>query len=259
MIEKITINDNTKSPVGWLPKLDNFANGKEYDFIDGVNIIVGDNGCGKTTLLELIKRYLLVDYTECSRGKYNCNINELFNGFTKDSGFKDGVGVYADYTLNTFRLCHAGEMIRDDIAESFESAALYMEHRSSSTGESVFIAMNSLFGKMFGKGARLTFDYEQFDGSKNYGEYYEYIKSHRVKKHKSITILMDEPDRNLSLDNIKQIDGILNYKKPNTQLIAVIHNPILIYSLSKNKDINFIEMTDGYVSKVKNMINELVK
>jgi len=45
-----------------------------------------------------------------------------------------------------------------------------------------------------------------------------------------------------------------------TQLIAVIHNPILIYKLSrirgKNK-INFIELTDGYLNDIKNVFENL--
>jgi hypothetical protein len=70
---------------------------------------------------------------------------------------------------------------------------------------------------------------------------------------------MDEPDRNLSIDNIDQIISILSYKKPNTQIIAVVHNPLIIYSLSKIDDkVNFIEMTKGYREKIIDKINDLV-
>ena len=92
--------------------------------------------------------------------------------------------------------------------------------------------------------------------------YIDYVKKHRInptEEEKEITILMDEPDRNLSLDNIKHIKAILSFHKPQTQLIAVIHNPLLIYNLSKVEGINFIEMTEGYIDKVKNMVDELVK
>jgi ABC-type cobalamin/Fe3+-siderophores transport system ATPase subunit len=88
------------------------------------------------------------------------------------------------------------------------------------------------------------------------------VKEHRIKpieEEKEITILMDEPDRNLSLDNIGHIKSILSFHKPQTQLIAVIHNPLLIYNLSKVKDINIIEMTEGYVHKVKSIIRTLIK
>ena len=42
-----------------------------------------------------------------------------------------------------------------------------------------------------------------------------------------------------------------------TQLICVIHNPILIYKLSKLEHINFIELTDGYLEEIKDVFNKL--
>ena len=50
MIYKVKIKDNTKAPLYYLSDLDNFQNGKQYVFTPGVNLIVGENGCGKTKL-----------------------------------------------------------------------------------------------------------------------------------------------------------------------------------------------------------------
>lgn len=91
-----------------------------------------------------------------------------------------------------------------------------------------------------------------------YNKYYNYTKEHTIEGNE-YTILMDEPDRNLSLKNIQSIKDILSFHKPNTQIIAVIHNPLLIYSLSKNKDLNFIEMNRGYIKKIKIEIETLLK
>lgn len=44
--------------------------------------------------------------------------------------------------------------------------------------------------------------------------------------------------------------------KPQTQIIAVIHNPALIYKLSKLDHVNFIEMTKGYLKKVVSFMNK---
>lgn len=63
------------------------------------------------------------------------------------------------------------------------------------------------------------------------------------------TVLMDEPDRNLDIDNIMQIYNVLSFHKPQTQIIAIVHNPALIYKLSKLDCVNFIEMTEGYLNK----------
>ena len=88
MVTKVIIKDNKRTPFRYISELDNFANGKTYEFKAGVNVIVGENGCGKTTLLNLIKTYLMVDYTECNKGMFNSNINSLFMGWEKD-GFLD--------------------------------------------------------------------------------------------------------------------------------------------------------------------------
>lgn len=255
MIERIEIKNNKNTPLHYLSKLKAFKNGKKYFFKEGVNIIVGENGCGKTTLLNLIKRYLLVDYTECSIGDYNSNINKLFKGF-HHKDFLDGVDVYADYTKNTFRLCHAGERSDDGILKDFNTFSEFLNQTNSSTGESVLVALNSLFQYMFSKDAKLKFDYSQFNND-NYGNYYNYIKEHTIEGNE-YTVLMDEPDRNLSLKNIQSIKNILSIHKPQTQIIAVIHNPLLIYSLSKNKEINFIELSKNYIKEVKTEVESLL-
>lgn len=256
MVYKVEINDNTKSPIRYLTDLDNFKNGTEYTFKPGVNIIVGENGCGKTTLLNLIKKYLMVDYISCDKGLYRSNINSLYDDPLNGKGMLDGVDVYADYQRNTFRLSHAGEKERQQALETFEDFGIMFTQRHSSTGESVIVAINSLFNYMFDKDAKLTYDYSQFKESDPL--YWKYVKDHTMNGDEW-TILMDEPDRNLSIENINQIKSILSFHKEHTQVIAVIHNPLLIYNLSKKKDINIIEMTEGYVHKVKSIIRTLVK
>lgn len=256
MVTKVVIRDNTKSPIHYIADLGTFKNGTEYEFKAGVNVIVGENGSGKTTLMNLIKNYLCVDYTECFRGDYNCNINELFKTFRND-GMLDGVDVYADYVRNTFRLSHAGEKVGQDAMKTFEDFGAMFDQRESSTGEGVIIAINYLFDYIFGKKAKLTFDYCQF--KEVYPLYVDYVNKHRVECEKEWTILMDEPDRNLSLDNIEHIKYFLSFHKEHTQIIAVIHNPLLIYALSGMEHVHFIELTKGYVVKVKNQVNKIIK
>ena len=71
------------------------------------------------------------------------------------------------------------------------------------------------------------------------------------------TFLIDEPDRNLDISNIDELYKVLSYQKEITQLICVIHNPILIYKLSKLDYINFIELTKGYLKEIKDIFNKL--
>ena len=258
MVYKVVIKDNKKSPIRYLPDLDNFQNNKEFIFKPGVNIIVGENGCGKTTLMNLIRRYLMVDYMDCDKGEYRGNINRLYESALSDKrGLLAGVDVYADYQRNTFRLSHAGEKEKEQAIETFEDFGTMFTQKTSSTGESVLVAINSLFGYMFSKKAKLTYDYSQFKESDPL--YWEYVKSHQQEGSDEWTILMDEPDRNLDIENIDQIKRILSSHKPQTQMIAVVHNPLLICSLSKKKSINIIEMTEGYVHKVNQLVRNLIR
>lgn len=255
MITEVYIRDNENTPITYLPNLDKFKNGTKYEFKEGVNVIVGENGSGKTTLLNLIRAYLLIGEKDCDKGIYNSNINRLFRTYNGE-GMLDGVDVYADYERNTFRLCHASEISNDGVVKDFNSFGTYVEQIHSSTGESIKIALNSLFGMMFGANAKLKYDYGKLGDT--YPMYVEYVGKHKVKGNEW-TIIMDEPDRNLDIDNIDQILEILSFHKEQTQIISVVHNPLLIYSLSKNKEVNIIELTDGYVnrvcSKIENIIN----
>ena len=256
MVTKVVINNNEDTPIEYLSELKAFRNGRTYEFKPGVNIIVGRNGCGKTTLLNLIRKYLLVDLSECSAGAFNSNINDVCSGLTGPKHMYAGADVYADYQRNTFRMCHAGERkANDEVFADEHSVNEFFGQRWASTGEGVLKSLDSLFGRMFSKDARLAFDYTQFRN--NYRPYMEYIADHVVEGDEW-TILMDEPDRNLDIENISQIRGILSVHKPHTQVIAVVHNPLLICALAKNPEVHFIEMTRGYVNKVRKLVNELV-
>ncbi len=255
MIEKIVIRDNKKSPIRYISEIPIFKNGKVFEFNPGVNVIVGKNGCGKTTLMKIIESYLLVGKNECSKGMFNSNIRDLFG---LRGTFLDGIDVYSDYQKNVFRMCHAAEKNDDDNMSDFEAFSEFFTQIKSSTGEGVVVALNSMFKRMFSEGANLMFDFDKVGSDDHYKEYGSYVKSHRVTDHDEWTILMDEPDRNLDIENMENILKILSFHKPRTQVIVVVHNPLLICALSKNKEVNMIELTRGYVSKVRKLVKSMV-
>ena len=260
MVQKVVIKDNKNAPLRYLPDLKNFKNGTVYEFKPGVNVIVGENGSGKTTLLNIIKKYLLVDYTECSVGEFNSNLHIIVPFALSDDKKKiyDGIDVYADYDKNTFRLCHAGERKFESSLQSFETFGTAFTQMHASTGEGVNIALNSLFKHIFSNKVQLKFNYEQFKESEPL--YYDYIQKHRPENiEDEYTLLLDEPDRNLDIFNVKQIQTIFGHRKEQTQVIGVIHNPLLIYYLSKKKHVNFIELTPDYVNNVKKAVDKLIK
>lgn len=261
MIEKIKITDNKNATKWYLHKLPAFKNGREYTFTDGVNIIVGKNGCGKTTLLNLIRDYLMIDGEWCGKGLFNTNIDKVLGGKILDDvrPVKDGVEVFADYELNTFNLTPFEERSNDDFLETgrYSEIALKMDSNTMSKGQQTTFALSTLFQKMFGKNAVLKFDYKSVFG--RYESYMEYIEKHRIENNKTWTILMDEPDSSVDIDHIIELYNILSYKKEHTQIICVIHNPFLIAKLAKVKDVNMIEMSRGYVREIKKEVEQFNK
>ena len=262
MIEKIHIKNNKNVDRHYISKIPAFKNGKEYIFSKGVNIIVGENGCGKSTLINLIKDYLAVDGEWCGRGRFASVITKIvdIHVFDEKEIMYDGVEVFADYKLNTF--CYTPFIERDNdnfmAAGRMSEIMLNVESNSMSKGQKATFALSTLFQKIFAKDAVLTFDYKKEFGTHQC--YMDYIEKHRVKLKEPIwTILLDEPDCSVDIEKLKELYGILNFNKENTQIICVIHNPFLIAKLAKIKDINIIEMSKGYVKKIQKEIKEFEK
>ena len=264
MITKLTINNNKNTPLHYLSKLKGFKNGTEYEFKQGVNIIVGKNGCGKTTLMELIKSYLSVDGEWCGKGLFDSSIHKIVNLRSwisdKEDTMKDGVDLYADYKLNTFCYTPFESRSNQNFLDmgNYSEICLNMDANSMSKRQKANNALSTLFQKMISKDAVLKFDYESV--YVNYKCYLDYISKHRVaEKPRVITILMDEPDNSVDIDHILQLYKVFTTFRPETQIIAVLHNPFLISKLSENENVNIIEMSKGYVKIMQKAIKNFEK
>lgn len=151
--------------------------------------------------------------------------------------------------------------------DTYNNLSLYMNGASRSSGEKNLHAMNSLFDFVFNQDEYAFPIQKLMEFKKKSNEFWanridnllKYYKDNHVvlmEKDFEYTILMDEPDRNLDIDNIMDLYKVLSFHKPQTQIIAVIHNPALIYKLSKLDCVNFIEMTKGYLKKITGFMNK---
>lgn len=268
MIGKVKITDNTRLPkkYRYAADLSAFANGKEYDFRPGINIVIGRNGCGKSTLLNIIKAYMWCSKTWVSKiPREAFKFPQLWDDKTGE--VLDGMQIQSDYAGVVYNYIPSKEMDSDDILSSGDRAFLYMDGGSSSTGEQQIQSLGYLFDAAF-RNNDVTFPVHQFVSNGAMNDYWKprfvnlmsYYKRNRLQVSKDTfeyTFLLDEPDRNLDIDNIDSIYEILSYRKEMTQIVAVVHNPILIYKLSKLKHINFVEMSDGYLDSIKKVFRKL--
>ena len=270
MLKRIKITDNQKTSLNYLSEV--FSNGTEFNFKPGINIMVGGNGCGKSTLMKLLYNYLLCS-NSCSTQTPNVSdIHEIISDlFSNNTGkLFDGVVIEHDYQGVAFRLRPSIEVEGDrNVLSSLETFTSKYDQYHSSVGESMLNAMNTLFKVMFSKQVNYEFPIKAMLTLKDrlnetwkqkIAELLHYYKTNHVeitKEKFEYTVLMDEPDRNLDIDNITSVYNILSERKELTQIIAVVHNPILIYKLSKLDYINFIEVEPNYLYKVKNLIKAI--
>lgn len=265
MITSVKIKDNTKTPFEYASDIEAFENSREFIFKPGVNVIVGKNGSGKSTLLNIISMYALCEKSMCS--EIPIEALDFPPIFDDDDKVLDGIDISSDYAGKVFRLLPSAEMNRDSVLKNISNLDLYVNNIRRSYGEKVVLSLESLFNLMFGQ-KDYTFpiqdlvEYKKKSNAfwiKRIDNLLKYYKRNRITLAESsfeYTVLMDEPDRNLDIDNIMQIYNVLSFHKPQTQIIAIIHNPALIYKLSKLDCVNFIEMTEGYLKDVVNFITE---
>lgn len=270
MIESVIIRDINKVPIKYMANIPIFQQRKKFEFKKGINVIIGSNGCGKSTLLNLMSKYLLCENknkSEYYSGKgfpKNLFKDDLWEDFMK---FNDGVDIKGDFSICSFNLRNTKEMNTEEALDNFNSFGSFYTGLKSSMGENILISLNSLFKLAFNENTRLSFPITELENEmkfvnkiwkeniKNLLNYYK--KNHIKTKQKIFTFLLDEPDRNLDIFNIKSLYNILSYKREDIQLIAVIHNPILIYKLSKLSYVNFVELEKEYLNKIKKVIEEL--
>lgn len=263
MIKRIDFSDIKTAPIGYLGNIDFFNNNKSVTFKSGINVIVGLNGCGKTTLLNLIRRYTLCLTNMTSTCPSN-NLEFINLLFSNNNKLLNGVKIISDYQGVVFNMLDYKVLEREsNCLQSVSKFNTYVNTLNCSTGEGISSGLDSLFNIMFDPKTNLEFPIKKLKeiASNKYSAIHskaeqllQYYRENSFQydnpKDFEFTVLMDEPDRNLDINRVEEVYNVLKLKKKNTQIIAVVHNPILIYKLSKLNHVNIIEMTEGYVKDV---------
>ena len=231
------------------------------EFTPGINILIGENGCGKSTVMNVICSANRIEHSfiptpDHPESTTITELNELFDSF-------EVIGDYRLPVFNLYRMFEDKKLVGTPgtVMDSLDNAKLFVAGKEESKGQNVMGDINQLMDWMFNRSSECYPVLHYINQYKEEGYYKEEVEKltssfqrNSLKSEDIFTILMDEPDQGLDIGNLEEIYGMVSYDKPQTQLIAVIHNPVLIYKLSKLDYVNIIEMSKDYLNKVKQFI-----
>lgn len=241
---------------------------KEFHFERGVNILFGDNGTGKSTILKTIAGYGLtkngwtnIEYpiSACREdgGLFGKNekepsidylISSLTEGLKADNDLNGAVfidygksedGDYrnANMGFGAGTLSFAGNIIR-----RFDNA-------NKSTGEIRKNDLKSLYETLSYRWCIPEEKYLDEEKSEYWREGKKFVRDYLVKVITSDvnTLLFDEPEMNLSVKaTIKFYQNLVGLSKY-YQIIVASHYPLVLF----NPDYNIISMSENYTNYCK--------
>lgn len=235
--------------------------GKTFSFGPGLNILFGPNGCGKSTLLNII-----AGYTACKGGGWSAVYGpDGFPSLDTDRGGKnfpsdieshkckarlewDGTACYFNATA-----------VSDAPITSFGMTDASWEEEISvvmgkpSDGQRRLTTLNKTFKKLTETPPDLTVPKRK---SELEAAFAEWVKT--LPRTGPNTVLLDEPDRSLSIENQAIVlSGLPNLAK-RFQVIVTTHSPLLLLKLY-GEDTNLIDMEKGYLEHSKRILDLYTK
>jgi energy-coupling factor transporter ATP-binding protein EcfA2 len=268
MITSITLK---KQKSNFTNKLYGYKNGEiTFNFTDGVNVITGRNGSGKSVLLNIIKTNCFIDKDSTYPRMPNpMDLHGLFSG---DAGWKtipESITEHLerkDYPKS--EIVWDGAMVHHLIPEYFDASNLWkmMDSPFPNVGSDLFGTGEIMAGFMSkrskGEGTigllmkmfNLNTEYDQpLTGvndiwMKTSGIFHEWLKSFPETKGKP-TLLIDELDEHLDLDNQKMYWTYIKSLTKKWQVIVVSHS---IFAF-KETDVNHIPLNKDYFKTVRSI------
>lgn len=229
---------------------------KKMEFTSGINILFGSNGVGKSVALKFLKAYCsipvagwtqLVDPKTLAPDPFP----HAYRAMTpeKDRVVVDWDGTPVFYNSGDIADTNAWFYQRGGMSEdglSTEQERLMNMAEKPSSGQYRLKKINRIFS-VVGNPPEIKPDPKLGDVSKQL----EYLNS--LPKGGRITLLLDEPERSLSLPKQKKLLEVLLQFSKDYQIITACHSPFVL-GLPREQ-INIIEIDRGYVNECDGLFN----
>lgn len=224
---------------------------RKIKFKLGLNVIIGANGTGKTTLINTLAKLFFAYQQGYSKFNGLGDFSDLFKTFDKELSFSDLIEHNGSPLLFNRRF-DTGYFDDNNFQDSFDSI---MSQNRTSSGE----LQLSEYSKVVSNFKQLkSFNKLIEDFSKRVNDYYtdriiiwkKWLDVGKVSDEKIITILLDEPTSNMDiLRKFEFWNVIKTQPKDHIQLIITTHDvtPFLISDIK----MNIIETEKDYTNKIK--------
>lgn len=232
----------------------------EYKFTKGFNIIFSGNGAGKSVMLKFLKAY-----TGIPKAGWSSIVEPVqlasdslplgYAGLTpeKTNAIVPWDGRPAFYNAGdisnsqTWFFQNVGQS--DDGITSEQEQFLNMAEKPSS-GQFRLQKINKVLS-LIGKEPNLLEMPANIKDTRSAQRQIDFIKS--LPRNGRVTMLLDEPERSLSLPKQRKLLEVLMEFSENYQIIAACHSPFAL-ELPRDK-VNLIEIDRGYIEECDNLFN----
>lgn len=250
-----------------------------FNFTDGLNIITGRNGSGKSVLLDMIRNNCGI----ISDNSYPVMPNPMhLHSWSDDKWISMSNYIKNQFENNDYPNCDIvwdGSMVHYLTPDTFDSERMW--NREMARGENFSHQIsNDLFsgieilGKMISHNSKgessiqvlnkifnLSIEYQKQLTKKDVNDvwvkasdiFHDWLNS--MPRNEKPTLLIDELDSHLDLDNQKSYWNYINYLTQKWQVIVVSHS---IFALRLKKscdfDINYINLNSEYFNKVNKLV-----